>query len=103
MIASFEKAELPDMQQHPRMVLSRQCHIERTATLGDMVEADLVAEDGLTCAGRALNDKNAAAQKAAAQNRVQSRHSGRYALEDWPVGFFSRHVWRHPAAAAIWR
>jgi len=101
MIASSKKTELPDMQQHPRMVLSQECHIERTATLGGMMEADLVAENGLPRARRALNDKDAAAKKAAAQNRVQSRHPRRYALEDWPVGFFSRHVWRHPAAAAI--
>jgi hypothetical protein len=47
----FEKAELPDMKQHPRMVLGQQCYIERTATLGGMVEADLVAEDCLPCPG----------------------------------------------------
>ena len=89
------------MQQHPRVILGQQCHIERTATLGDMMEADLVAEDGLPCPGRALNDKDAAAQKAAAQNRVQSRHSGRDAFERRPAGFVSRHVLRYPAAAAI--
>ena len=89
------------MQQHPRMILGQQCHRERTATCGDMMEAHLVPKDRLPCTGRALDNDDAAAQKAAAQNRVQSRHPGRYALEDWPVGFFSRHVWRHPAAAAI--
>jgi hypothetical protein len=46
-----------------------------------MMEADLVAEDGLPGPGRALDDKDAAAQKAAAQNRVESRHSGRDAFE----------------------
>src|SRR5271155_2279534 len=80
----FEKAELPDMKQHPRMVLGQQCHIERTATLGDMVEADLVAEGGLPCPGRTLNYKDAAAQ-----HRVQSRHSGRDAFERRPAGFFN--------------
>ena len=47
----FEKPELPDMQQHPRMILGQQRHIERTTTRGDMVEADLVAEDGLSGPG----------------------------------------------------
>ena len=73
----FEKAELPDMQQHPRMILGQQGDIERAAAVGDMMEADLVAEDRLAGSGRALDDKEPAAQKAAAQNRIQPRHSGR--------------------------
>jgi hypothetical protein len=93
----FEKAELPDMQQHPRMILGQQRHIERTAALGDMMEADLVAEDGLPRTGRALDDENAAAQKAAAQNRIQSRDPGRYALKHWRARLVSLHLADHMA------
>lgn len=46
------------MQQQPRMILGQQCHIEGTPALFDMMEADLIAEDGLPRPGRALNDKD---------------------------------------------
>jgi len=53
----FEKAKLPDMQQHSRMVLGQQGHVKGAAAVRDVAEADLVAEDRLPGPGRALDNE----------------------------------------------
>ena len=98
-----KKAKLPDMEQHPRVVFSQQCHVEGTIAGRDMMEAYLVSEDGFACSGRALKDKGAAAQKTTAQYRVQPRHPGRYAFEGRRVLRISEHWLCHAAIAAALR
>jgi hypothetical protein len=89
------------VQQHPGVILRQQGHVESTAARGDMIEADLVAEDGFSRTGRTLNDKDAAPQKAAPQNRIQPWNSGRDVFECRRGYSVSRHLLRQQAEAAM--
>jgi hypothetical protein len=60
----FKEPKLPDVQQHSGVVLCQQGQINGAAAFGDVIEADLIAENGLSRAGRALHYEDAAAQQA---------------------------------------
>ena len=72
------------MLHHPGVALGQKGDKKRAAAIGDMVKANLVAEDRLALPGRALQDEQPAAKKAAAQNCVQARGAGGQAFGDRP-------------------
>ena len=80
-----EEAERLEVDQHAGMQLGQQRDIDDAATGGDVVEGELVDQDGLAGAGRAGDEVEAAAQQAAAQHGIEAGHPGREA-DEWTRG-----------------
>src|SRR5579885_2403441 len=66
------EAHIAEMRDHAGVVFGQKADVERPSAAGHMAEGGLIAEDRLPGAGRALDDIDAAAQKAAVEDFVQS-------------------------------
>ena len=77
-----EKRHPPQVLHHARVVLGEERHIQGASALSpNVVEADLVAEDGLARPRRTLDDVDAAPHEPAAQDRVEAGHATRHPLQ----------------------
>jgi hypothetical protein len=82
------------MQQHARVVLGEQGRIQRSAPGADMPEADLVGEDCFAGSGRSLDDEEAAANEAPADDCIQPRDTTWHPLQDRAHCLISGHLVR---------
>jgi len=73
----IEELHPPHMPDHAGVALREQRNIQRVAALGRLREANLVAKNGFSGAGRALDDVDAAVENAPTEYRIQTRNAGR--------------------------
>jgi hypothetical protein len=67
-----EERQRRQVLDHARVRFGQQCHVHRRPALGDVAVADLVGQDRLAAARQALDDVDAGAEQAAAQDLVET-------------------------------
>ena len=84
------------------MAFRQHCAVERATTAARVIKANLVGEDGLAGAGRALDDVDTARQEPAAEHQVEARHAGRRIGEAAGIACVLSSCLR-PSCAAAWQ